>query len=634
MAGFVVIPDSLSALGLDGNEKILVSYLLFLSRIEGFAWPSIETLAEKIGKSTATVYRYIRGLAEAGIVKIVKKFWRGRNRNVYYVNLPKKCAEKPSRDAQSDFGPEDSYRSDFGSPAPSRGRSVNQKPTQVETARQPAVYTGAYFPTGKAAHTAEKPMAISPQFRQSEAEPVNSVQVNTWPHDQKPLEFGYLPIESLSGPSLSVSVNQQPLSLGQIHPELGSPVVRHSLDDLLKGPSLSVSVNQQPLSVGQIHPELGSPVVRHSLDGLLKGTSLPVSVNQQPLSVGQIHPELGSPVVRHSLDGLFNGYQLPKPSAQSPQAFTLNNQPKKNFQENPLWLNIKKEAKEINSHWIINIFLDMTYADEFIIDNELIIRTNCDITRKMLVKDYSNDLNYILNAVSDKLSIEIPKLTFIDGFTQDQIDFEYQKEYINDRLNVIEDNNINLSSFSISKSLSADDKFNYDIKSLIKSNMDENDFTIFINPIKFDQNRNSILVQSSSIGLFINKWHFEIIKNAFKEVNGTDNVNILLMSKDEIYKWELKHCNSISNTNIDIHYDSLTVNKQFECIVNVYPVKKDLEGAKKEFIKLLRNNELPKISVIIDSIRNHISKDKWWREKYPPLLKNFLSRKGYNDIIQ
>lgn len=74
--------------------------------------------------------------------------------------------------------------------------------------------------------------------------------------------------------------------------------------------------------------------------------------------------------------------------------------------------------------------------------------------------------------------------------------------------------------------------------------------------------------------------------------------------------------------------ENLPPASKFDLLFSAYPVKKEREKAEKIFMRLFKKAELPPMTVLFKSIKDH-----WWREKMPPLLCNWLSNKKWQGII-
>lgn len=77
--------------------------------------------------------------------------------------------------------------------------------------------------------------------------------------------------------------------------------------------------------------------------------------------------------------------------------------------------------------------------------------------------------------------------------------------------------------------------------------------------------------------------------------------------------------------------ENLPPENKFDLLCSAYPVTKELAEAKRVFMRLYRKGELPSMAELFRSIRDHQAKDRWWREKMPPLLGNWLSKKKWRD---
>jgi len=77
--------------------------------------------------------------------------------------------------------------------------------------------------------------------------------------------------------------------------------------------------------------------------------------------------------------------------------------------------------------------------------------------------------------------------------------------------------------------------------------------------------------------------------------------------------------------------ESLPPASKFDLLFSAYPVDKEREEAERIFMRLYRKGELPSMSELFRSIKDHQAHDRWWREKMPPLLSNWLSKKKWRD---
>lgn len=77
--------------------------------------------------------------------------------------------------------------------------------------------------------------------------------------------------------------------------------------------------------------------------------------------------------------------------------------------------------------------------------------------------------------------------------------------------------------------------------------------------------------------------------------------------------------------------DNLPPASKFDLLFSAYPVDKERDAAERVFMRLHRKGELPPMNELFRSIKDHQAKDRWWREKMPPLLSNWLSKKKWQD---
>jgi len=48
-------------------------------------------------------------------------------------------------------------------------------------------------------------------------------------------------------------------------------------------------------------------------------------------------------------------------------------------------------------------------------------------------------------------------------------------------------------------------------------------------------------------------------------------------------------------------------------------------------MRLHQKGELPSMSDLFRSIKEHQAQDRWWREKMPPLLSSWLAKEQWKD---
>jgi hypothetical protein len=78
-------------------------------------------------------------------------------------------------------------------------------------------------------------------------------------------------------------------------------------------------------------------------------------------------------------------------------------------------------------------------------------------------------------------------------------------------------------------------------------------------------------------------------------------------------------------------FEKLSLEEKFNRLYEAYPVKKDRVNAWAVFRKLDRKKALPAIAKLLASIKDHQNRDRWWREKMPPLLANWLAKGKWED---
>lgn len=75
------------------------------------------------------------------------------------------------------------------------------------------------------------------------------------------------------------------------------------------------------------------------------------------------------------------------------------------------------------------------------------------------------------------------------------------------------------------------------------------------------------------------------------------------------------------------------INAHFNNFWSAYPKKKGREGARKKFITLFKNKELPDISILIDIINKNKHTDDWMKDKgqFIPYAETWLNKKRWED---
>ena len=136
------------------------------------------------------------------------------------------------------------------------------------------------------------------------------------------------------------------------------------------------------------------------------------------------------------------------------------------------------------------------------------------------------------------------------------------------------------------------------------------------------------------------------INQAFKKV-GVSSVHFDLMTanqQEELQKKKLaleearrnietqaSKAEKVRNKAKLANLDGLPLEVRFDLLYAAYPVQKEREKACKVFMQLAKNNQLPSMSELFESIKEHQAKDRWWREKMPPLLGNWLTNRKWQD---
>ena len=79
---------------------------------------------------------------------------------------------------------------------------------------------------------------------------------------------------------------------------------------------------------------------------------------------------------------------------------------------------------------------------------------------------------------------------------------------------------------------------------------------------------------------------------------------------------------------------NLPLKQQFEMLSNEYPLKKSRWMAWRVFVKMANRNELPNISVLLQSVRNHKTLDTSWKKdngRWIPALPKWLRERRWID---
>ena len=77
--------------------------------------------------------------------------------------------------------------------------------------------------------------------------------------------------------------------------------------------------------------------------------------------------------------------------------------------------------------------------------------------------------------------------------------------------------------------------------------------------------------------------------------------------------------------------ENLPPKSKFNLLYSAYPVDKARDQAERVFMRLHQKGELPSMSDLFRSIKEHQAQDRWWREKMPPLLSNWLAKEQWKD---
>jgi hypothetical protein len=163
-------------------------------------------------------------------------------------------------------------------------------------------------------------------------------------------------------------------------------------------------------------------------------------------------------------------------------------------------------------------------------------------------------------------------------------------------------------------------------------------FFLFIDPIISNKD-NSLTLRYPTEDFFaaLTKDIKQDIYNSFAYVSQqvgrqfkNDNLSFELYNQSEKDYWLVKH--GLLDPKLTVSFfDQLTPNEAFDRLFDVYPVKKNRDNCLKVFLNLHKSNQLPKFSIIYNSIISHSKEDYWWYSHTPPLFDMFLINKKWKD---
>lgn len=121
----------------------------------------------------------------------------------------------------------------------------------------------------------------------------------------------------------------------------------------------------------------------------------------------------------------------------------------------------------------------------------------------------------------------------------------------------------------------------------------------------------------------------------FSQMDNTNMANAFPINVEPI---PYTNTDTISDTNTDTKGVSKIdtakeADEAFNGFWSVYPKKKDKEGARKKFITLFKNKELPDISILIDIVNKNKHTDDWMKDKgqFIPYAETWLNKKRWED---
>ena len=184
---------------------------------------------------------------------------------------------------------------------------------------------------------------------------------------------------------------------------------------------------------------------------------------------------------------------------------------------------------------------------------------------------------------------------------------------------------------------------------ILASKLSKFDLNCWIQPMIFEKGEESVGVLRLPNEFFKHqvekKFGAEIIQ-AFKKA-GVCSVSFELMTSSQQEEVEKKRLIQVASklsaekqasqdkaslTQAQLaNIESLPLESKFDLLYATYPVHKERERACTAFMRLAKKNQLPAMSELFQSIKEHQAKDRWWREKMPPLLCNWLTNRKWQD---
>ena len=187
-----------------------------------------------------------------------------------------------------------------------------------------------------------------------------------------------------------------------------------------------------------------------------------------------------------------------------------------------------------------------------------------------------------------------------------------------------------------------------EVKKILSEKLSEFNLNAWIQPIICEKSEyRAVLRLPNDIFLQEVKKRFgDELKTAFK-VAGIPELSFELLTAEQqvmlaekaravakkatLTKEMAAHAAAANEKRIESEIDILPPESQFDLLYSAYPVKKEREKAEKIFFQKHKKGELPPMTELFKSIKEHQDKDRWWREKMPPLLCNWLANKKWQD---
>lgn len=177
------------------------------------------------------------------------------------------------------------------------------------------------------------------------------------------------------------------------------------------------------------------------------------------------------------------------------------------------------------------------------------------------------------------------------------------------------------------------------VKEFLTTELSESNMKTWIDPLIFERKGDTAVLRSPN--QFFSAWVTKNFKGSLTtafEIAGITSWRIELQTEEQLAALEAARAEQTPKA-VDAHpvvpveedLEALSPDEQFDRLFEVYPVKKVESESRRIFLRLKHQRNLPELKTLIKSIKDHVNNDRWWREKMPPLLTNWLIQKKWRD---